>query len=159
MKTWNSFKVSLLQVGLIAFLGVAGCSEPRVVETRSPPPAPAAPALGSTTSANGVVTSYTTGPAGAWNGFMLDSGRTVHFPNYVASRLRSLAAKGQNVRVTGTVVARPEGSAIEATTITNESTGQSVNVAAVAPPAVLNPAVPGVTPTPDQPAPPETSAP
>jgi hypothetical protein len=108
----------------------------------TPPPAAApqsekAPAQSSSTS--GKITAYTAGSHGELDGFILDSGTTVHFPPHAGYKVKPLLQKGQALAVDGTIQKGPAGQVLEASHIKNLSNGQSVDIALIAAPAPLPP--------------------
>lgn len=82
----------------------------------------------------GEVSAYTYEPTGAADGFVLDSGETVHFPPSAATAVSSIASQGGVVEVTGFPRRTSRGEAVlEAAIVSNPRTQQSVNVGALAP--------------------------
>lgn len=82
----------------------------------------------------GRIASYTTTPRGEMDGVVLDTGNRVHFPPHTGSAVLPLVEKGQVVRVVGTLVDRPEGKVIEASSVTNVDKDETVHVASMSPP-------------------------
>jgi hypothetical protein len=88
------------------------------------------------------------------DGFILDTGNRVHFPVSSGQRISPLVQKDQEVRVVGTLVDRPEGKLIEASSITNVSKNETINIASVSPPKAQPPKAPsGNVNAPNQPQP------
>ena len=86
-----------------------------------------------TLTTTGVVRSYTRAPTGEVDGFELDDGTTVHYPPSLQPAVGAAIMKNNRVRVTGLAGpglgtgAKP-GKLIEAQTITNLTTNQTLEV-------------------------------
>lgn len=90
-----------------------------------------------TVTVEGNLTSFRTGPRGETNGFFLSTttgSREIGFPPHLSTQVRAIVAVGDQVRVTGCVKNSPSGSKIEAQSITNIATGQTVTTAPGGPP-------------------------
>jgi hypothetical protein len=108
----------------------------------APPPPPIAVQSGRVSSASsaettvtGVVRNFNYGPAGEVNGLILNQGTVVYFPPEQSGQVTQVAQMGSRIRVRGWVRQGPTGNALlGAETITNRTTGNSISVAAQAPP-------------------------
>lgn len=80
----------------------------------------------------GRIVSYTTTAKGHMDGFVLDTGNRVHFPDNAGAALLPLVQKSEEVRVVGKLSDGPDGKVIEASSITNVAKRKTVNVASVA---------------------------
>lgn len=68
----------------------------------------------------GAVRDVTTAPRGEVDGVVLDDGTVVHWPPHLEDRFRSLAARGERIRVMGRRERGPEGDVhLEVETLTN----------------------------------------
>ncbi len=137
----------LLLVGCLALASVTGCymSGRASTSTRS---GTAQEQAKEQREVTGRIASHTTAPRGEMDGFVLDTGNRVHFPIHTGSTLRPYLEKGQEVRVIGTLVDRPEGKVLEAISITNVGKDKTLEIASIQPPATPAPAEPtrGVAP-------------
>lgn len=97
------------------------------------------PSTTSTTSAGadkreitGRIVSYTATSKGNMDGFVLDTGNRIHFPDTAGAALLPLVQKNEEVRVVGKLSDGPDGKVIEAASITNVAKRETINVASVA---------------------------
>jgi hypothetical protein len=117
-----------------------GLSVTALADAPPPPaPAPAQAAAPIQSATSGKITAYTAGSQGELDGFILDSGTTVHFPAHAGFKVKPLLKKGEALSVEGTIQHGPTGQVLEASNIKNLANGQSVNIALIAPPAALPP--------------------
>ncbi len=83
----------------------------------------------------GAIARFTRAPTGEIDGFVLDRGLMVHFPAYLAPKVRALLGETREVEVRG-IVARgtdPDGTTVlEARAITNPASGRTLTVTAAA---------------------------
>jgi len=106
-------------------------------------PAPATPALPDKgldatpplQQVSGAIVRYTKAPTGEIDGFVLEQGVSVHFPAYLAPRVRALLGDAREVQVQGILVRgtdRDAATVLEARAISNPASGQSLTVSAAA---------------------------
>jgi hypothetical protein len=111
-----------------------------VSSVAAPPPMAPQPGLGVSASSPdggiiGTVRSFNYGPSGEVNGLILDNGTVAYFSPDQSNQVTTLVQVGSRVRVRGWVRQGPAGNALlEAETITNRKTGNSILVANQAPP-------------------------
>ncbi len=128
----------------IAALLLAGCA----AHHRPQAPGRTTVTGGQLTKTEGRVDGYTTAARGEMDGLVLSNGARVHFPPHAGLSVLPLVGKGSTVRVIGQETQGPEGRVIEATRITDPTTGVTVDVTAIAPP----PPSPGAVAPPVRPA-------
>ncbi len=93
------------------------------------------PDRGDSKTVRGTVRSMTTAPMGELDGAVLDDGTVIHWPPHLSDRFSGIAARGDQVRVTGWMETGPEGDThLEVRTVSNLRTNASVENNAPAPP-------------------------
>jgi hypothetical protein len=132
-------------IGGLALLAAVWLWSPAGPESSAQPPADR-----DARTVKGTVQRFTTAPMGEVDGAVLEDGTVIHWPPHAGSKIADLIAKKDRVRMTGRTETGPDGdSHFEVQTITNVRTGDTVNVADLAPPPP-----PGPGGRPGRPAPP-----